>query len=186
MNQSDLPTLRDRLTELAEALGGKAPGEGGVKAWLLALRDFAMPDVTDALDQWLRTKTKMPAPADVRLILAGRLSDRIEAKAVAERAEFAAGAKRIVSESQRRFARHQLDHIATILDSYRKRDEDPDAWWHALIARWRKGEELEWMQMVNAKLAWQRSGRPAEWAPPGHDAEAEAERAAIQHESDPF
>lgn len=180
MNQSDIPTLRDRLTELAEALGSKAPGEGGVKAWLLALRDFPMPDVTDALDQWLRTKTKMPAPADIRSILASRLSDRVEQKAIAEAAEFVIGGKRIISESQRRFARRQLDHIASILHAIRHAEEDP--WWHALVVRWRKGEDLEWIQLVNTKLAWERSRRPAEWAPPGFDPEAEAERAAIQAE----
>lgn len=184
MNQSDIPVLSARLAELAEAVGSKPPGEGGVKAWLLALRDFPMPDVTDAFDQWLRTKTKMPAPADIRLILAGRLSDRIESKARAEQAEFAAGAKRIVSDASRKLARSSFDRIARALEAFR-RDDDPDFWWHALILRWRAGEELLWVQMVNAKAAWERSGRPPEWAPPGIDPEAESERAAIEAESDP-
>jgi len=60
VNPSDLPTLRARLSELADAVGSKAVGEAGLKAWLAALSDFAMPDVVDALDTWLRTKPKMP------------------------------------------------------------------------------------------------------------------------------
>lgn len=183
MNQSDIPTLRDRLTELADAVGARAPGEGGVKAWLLALRDFPMPDVTDALDQWLRTKTKMPAPADIRQILAARLSDRIEQKSRAEHAEFTNGAKHIISEASKRLARGHLDKIAAVLHAYRQ-DPDPDAWWHRIIERWRNGEELVWMQMVNAKLAWQNSGRPAEWTPP--NVEAIEERRAIEAEADPL
>lgn len=174
MNQSDIPTLRERLAELADAVGAKSPGEAGVKAWLVALRDFSMPDVTGALDQWLRTKAKMAAPADIRLILAGRLSDRIERKAAADKAEFAAASRRMVSEASRRLARGHLDKIAAILHAYR-RDHDPDDWWHKIILRWRRSESLEYMQMINARLAWERSGRPAEWAPPGIQVEGSDE-----------
>lgn len=185
MNQSDIPTLRERLAELADAVGARPPGEAGVKAWLMALRDFPMPDVTDALDQWLRSKTKMPAPADIRLILSGRISDRLEQHAAAEKAQFAVGGKRIVTEAQRRLARATFDRIAAVLHAYR-RDHDPDEWWHAIILRLRSGDQLEWAQIVSAKSAWERSGRPVEWALPGTDPEAEAERTAIQHEADPL
>ena len=183
MNQSDLPTLRDRLAELADAVGSRPPGDAGVKAWLMALRDFPMPDVTDAMDQWIRTKSKMAAPADIRLILANRLSDRIERQAVADKAAFAEGAQRILAS--REVARFHLDKIRGILARSREKGHSPDDWWHKLIERWRAGEQLVWMQMVNAKLAWENSGRPPEWTPPGVDAEWEAERAAIQSEGQP-
>ncbi len=178
MNPSDLPTLRARLSELADAVGSKAPGEAGLKAWLAALSDFAMPDVVDALDIWLRTKPKMPTPAEIRGVLASRLSDRIEHHAVAERDAYAAGAKRIMSEASSRIARDNLDKIARMLRS--THPEDPDDWWHRIIGRWRLGESLEYAQIVNAKLAWERAGKPSEWTPP--DAEAQLERAAIQAE----
>lgn len=184
MTPADLGTLRQRLTELADAVGSKAPGEAGIKAWLMALRDFQMPEVVDAMDQWVRTKTKMPAPADIRLILAGRLSDRIERKAVEDAAQFAAGGKRILSEASKRIARGHLDKIAALLHAFRRND-DPDAWWHALILRWRRGDELAWMQMVNVKAAWEHSGR-SRMAPPGIDPEAEVERSAIKAEAEPL
>jgi hypothetical protein len=85
MNLADLPTLRDRLTELADALGAKIPGDAGMKAWLAALRDYPCQNVVDALDQWLRTKSKMPAPAEIRQILGVMTSERIE-RAAADRA----------------------------------------------------------------------------------------------------
>ena len=177
MSPSDLPTLRARLTETADALGSKVPGDAGLKAWLSALSDFAMPDVVDALDTWLRTKPKMPSPADIRGILAGRLSDRIERQVTEDRAAFGAGAKRVLSDP--RIAKAELGKIGLILHAMRP--EDPDEWWHRIIGRWRLGESLEWMQMVNAKIAWERAGRPSEWIPP--DIEVKLEREAIQAEN---
>jgi len=176
MNPSDHKTLHERLTELADALGAKAPGEAGVKAWYIALKDFPIDEVVDALDTWLRTKPKMPAPADVRSILAGRLSDRIERQAIKDKLEFAQGAARILGDPQ--IARLHLQRIWTILKN--SRPHDPDDWWHRIIGRWRLGESLEYAQIVNAKLAWERAGKPAEWTPP--DLEAQLERAAIQAE----
>jgi len=55
----------------------------------------------------------MPAPADVRLILAGRLSDHIERQSVARKAEFAVGAQRILADPQ--IARVHLDRCFQVL-----------------------------------------------------------------------
>lgn len=178
MNPTDTKTLQERLKEMADGLGSKAIGDAGIKAWYIALKDFSIEEIVDALDTWLRTKPKMPAPADVRSILAGRLSDRIERQAVADREAFAAGAKRIVSDASKQIARANLGRIGMLLHSMRP--EDPDEWWHRIIGRWRLGEPLEYAQTVNAKLAWERAGRPAEWIPP--DEEARLEREAIQAE----
>ena len=41
-----------------------------------------------------------------------------------------------------------------------------DSWWHALITRWRNGEELLEIQRTNAVRAWKAAGKPADWAPP--------------------
>src|SRR5207302_9545625 len=168
--------LRARLSELADAVGSKSPGEAGLKAWLAALSDFAMPDVVDALDTWLRTQPKMPTPAEIRTILVGRLSDRIERHAIEDRDAFRAGAKRILSDPH--IAKTELGKIGLILHSMRP--EDPDDWWHRIIGRWRLGESLEYAQTVNAKLAWERAGKPSDWTPP--DVEAQLEREAIQNE----
>ncbi|HWW29926.1 MAG TPA: hypothetical protein VNY80_07940 [Steroidobacteraceae bacterium] len=169
------------MAEMADALGTKAPGESGTKAWFIALKDFAVDEVVDALDHWLRTKPKMPSPFEIRAILAGRLSDRIEAKAVAEKRVFAAGAHRILSDAERRAGREQLRQVRAMMTA--AAPHEPDDWWHALITIWRRGESLVWMQMVNATLAWEHSGRPAEWIPP--NIEAQLEREAIQAEGAP-
>jgi hypothetical protein len=72
MIPADTATLRDRLIELADAVGAKAPGEPGVKAWYIALKDFAIDDIVGALDHWLRNRPKMPSPSDIRVTLAER------------------------------------------------------------------------------------------------------------------
>lgn len=178
MNPTDTKILKDRLSELADALGARGPGDSGMKAWYIALKDFGVDEVVDSLDQWLRTKGKMPTPSDIRLILAGRLSDRIERQAIVDKGQFAAGARAILGD--RKIGHAHLDKIRQILS---RKPAEPDDWWHKLITRWRAGEVLAWMQMVNAKLAWENSGRPEESAPPGTpDAELIAERAAIQAE----
>jgi hypothetical protein len=184
VNPTDTQAMKGRLTEFADAVGARAPGEAGLKAWYIALKDFAIDEVVDALDQWLRTKPKMPAPADIRLILAGRLSDRIERQAAAEKAEFANGARRILTDAQRAIGREHLAHIRAILSG--QREHNPNDWWQAVMHRWRNGDELTYMQLVNARISWEKSGRPVEHAPPGVDVEAELERAAIQGEDLPY
>jgi len=178
MTPTDTKTLKDRLTELADAVGSKPVGEAGAKGWYIALKDFPLEEIVDSLDQWLRTKPKMPTPSDIRLILAGRLSDRIEHQAIADKSQFAAGAQRILTD--RRIGQ---EHLAKIREILSRKPAEPDDWWHKLMIRWRAGEQLAWMQMVNTRLAWEKSGRPQEWAPPGTpDAELIAERSAIQAE----
>ncbi len=78
MSPADLPTLRDRMAECLEALAGKPPSEAGVKGWFLALRDLPLPAVVDALDGWLRTKTKVPTPADIRAMVGNRRGEEME------------------------------------------------------------------------------------------------------------
>jgi len=112
---TDSKTLRERLVEIADAVGAKPPGEAGVKAWFIALKDFPIEDVVDALDTWLRTKPKMPTPADIRLVLAVRLSDRIERNAVTEKAQFASAARRILTEAEKRIGRQHLAKALGVL-----------------------------------------------------------------------
>jgi hypothetical protein len=76
MTPTDTKTLADRLLELADAVGAKAPGDAGLKAWYIALKDFAIEDIVGSLDTWLRTRPKMPSPSDVRAILLQRTSDQ--------------------------------------------------------------------------------------------------------------
>jgi hypothetical protein len=83
MTPTDAPILRDRLTELADALASKPPADAGLKAWFFALKEFPLDQIVGALDMWLRTRQKMPAPADIRQITAQRIAEQ-EARAQRE------------------------------------------------------------------------------------------------------
>ncbi|BAP87278.1 sigma-54 interacting response regulator protein [Burkholderiales bacterium GJ-E10] len=78
MNLSDLPTLRSRVGECLEAMSGKPPTESAVKGWFAALRDLRLDHVVDALDNWLRTKSKIPTPADIRAMVGNRRGEEME------------------------------------------------------------------------------------------------------------
>lgn len=191
MNPSDIPILRARLCETAEALGAKAIGEAGLKAWQIALKDFPCADVIDALDQWLRTKQKMPVPADIRALCSAHLSDRIEIRAIADKAEFAAGARNMMAVIDKRIGREHLTRIHEILAKARANPPSPDDWWHKLIKKMREGQPLCIAQIEFSTRAWINAGRPKEWTPPGletmaavseSEREAMEEREAIQKE----
>lgn len=156
MNQSDLATLRDRLTELSEAVGAKVPGEAGVKAWLMALRDFPLPEVVDALDQWVRTKAKMAAPSEIRALIAERLSNRRRAQE---------------SESAN-------DQTTAVSDPNSPAYLRFKAWWKAFKPTYKHPDRIGTFIRVGALISSRgiRSG----------DFEAREERAAIQAESDPL
>lgn len=84
MNKSDAHWLVDRLEELAEALGSRAPGAKAIPVWLDALGDCKPDHVKAVLADWPKFSVKMPAPADVRKKALEKLSDGIESRAAAE------------------------------------------------------------------------------------------------------
>lgn len=86
MNDIDLPTLKARLSETMGALGGKDPTDSAVKGWYVALRDLPLPAVVDALDGWLRTRSKPPTPAEIRAIVGNRRGEEMERRARDENA----------------------------------------------------------------------------------------------------
>jgi hypothetical protein len=176
MNPTDSLTIKERLTELADALGSKPPAEAGVKAWYIALKDFPLDEVLGALDTWLRTKAKMPAPSEIRAILAARLSDRMERQSAADKAEFAAGASKILQRmGNQEVARFHLAKIHETLRSFRSQPHDPLRWAGALKSKETAGEKLELCQ----SRAWRQAlGNTVTEA----EIEAIAERAAIQAE----
>ena len=115
---ADLQTLKERLVELAEALGGKAPSSAALKLWGSVLKDYPIEDICDAIQLWARTKTKFPAPSEIASLCARRLSERIEGQAVAHKSSFAAGASKILADP--RIAR---THLAKCLDVLKVRAE---------------------------------------------------------------
>jgi len=79
MNPSDVSTLAKALEEMADALCVKAPGKAGLGVWLRVLQHQPIGKVIDAVDEWIRTRPKMPTPADILGALSNRVSNRIEA-----------------------------------------------------------------------------------------------------------
>jgi len=57
-------------------------------------------------------------------------------------------------------------------------EPNQDAWWQAIITRWRNGEQLVWAQMEMATTSVDRGTSPERLDPP--DEEARLERAAIR------
>lgn len=81
MRREDLPTLAERLGQLAEAFDRKPPTPGAMLVWLDVLKEFALPEVESMLVDMPKRLTKFPAPADVWKACNERRSDRIENEA---------------------------------------------------------------------------------------------------------
>lgn len=78
MQKHELPELAKRLTQLAEALQGRAPGASGLVVWLDALEECPFADVQSVLTDWPKSNARMPVPADVLKLCRERMSRRIE------------------------------------------------------------------------------------------------------------
>lgn len=78
MRREDLPTLAERLGQLAEAFERKSPTPGAMLVWLDALKEFPLHEVESMLVDMPKRLTKFPAPADVWKACNERRSERIE------------------------------------------------------------------------------------------------------------
>jgi hypothetical protein len=113
MQPSDGKILKERLEQLADALGAKCPSGKGLQVWYEVLKGFYIADVISALDKWATEKVKFPAPAEIAKVCSEFLSIRVERKAVLDKAEFAEGATRILGNPE--IARIHLAKIWRIL-----------------------------------------------------------------------
>lgn len=80
MHKQEIPELSQRLAQLADALGGKAPSPAGLLVWGDALSECRTDDVKAVLTDWPKSHTKMPSPAEVLKRCREMSSDRIEAE----------------------------------------------------------------------------------------------------------
>jgi hypothetical protein len=78
---TDLTELTMRLTQLSEALNGKAPTPGAMKVWHDTLRETPFADVLSVLTDWPKSHAKPPSPADILRVCNERISDRLEREA---------------------------------------------------------------------------------------------------------
>lgn len=78
MHKHEIPELSQRLSQLADALSGRAPSPAGLMVWADALDSVDFDDVRAALTDWPKRNVKMPAPSDIRKSAMERVSTRIE------------------------------------------------------------------------------------------------------------
>lgn len=195
MQKFDVPQVQQRLTELAGALGGKAPTPSAMQVWLDALAECHVDDVKAALADWSKEHTRMPAPADILRAARTRLSDRVEEEsrrnnASALRPEDLRPRTHPAEDPQAWAAYQQFCRKFRTLLANRPA---PKAWAYALRAKEEAGEPLlliqreKWRMALgfapNAKLA-EINAPPLPQMPEIDEAAAEliAERRAIQAE----
>jgi hypothetical protein len=81
MQKHEMTELAQRLSQLADALDGKAPTAAGLLVWLDTLGEVPKADVLAALTDWPKSNGKMPRPNDVLKMARERTSDRVEKRA---------------------------------------------------------------------------------------------------------
>ncbi|BAP88331.1 uncharacterized protein E1O_12000 [Burkholderiales bacterium GJ-E10] len=185
MTETDLPTLKARLSETMGALGGKDPTDGAVKGWFVALRDLPLHAVVDALDGWLRAKSKFPTPAEIRAIVGNRRGEEMERRARDESARSLTVAQMQPASADSAAYREFRARLAVRAGTPRAGTPASNRWWaYQLRAREMAGERL----MRCQSAAWRAAIDERLPADDFLDAqrEAAAERAAIVAESETF
>jgi len=177
MERNDSAVLTDRLTELAEALGGKAPSPKALNVWLDALKECGREEVLAVLTDWPKSHAKMPVPSEILKACREQLSTRIERDAVKRaqesskalsgvyqpqgRSEVGKAAlveiKAILADSTPGYVAGNFQHVGG------NSSIDPKGWARVLRVREAAGEPLSIMQ----RQAWR--------AALGVDAKAAAE-----------
>jgi hypothetical protein len=186
MRANDAPELQRRLSQLADALAGKAPSAAGLVVWLDALAECDASDVWAVLVDWPKSHAKMPLPAEVLKIARDLASARRERIAEGERKAADVAAKRMAKtidgaswpggKSNAWKAAQQA--IAEI----RKRPKPTGkAWAFALRDRENAGELLYPVQRENWRAALREMARTA--VETEDEREARLEREAIQAEA---
>lgn len=181
MRPTDLPELERRLTDLADALGGRAPSKAALRVWLDTLAECTMPDVSSVLTDWPKSHAKPPLPAEVLKACRDRLSDRIERQAAVDR------------EAGKTFSVDRLKgdpnspayraFQAALAELKRKPKPGPKDWAWRLREKEIRGEFLYPVQRENWRAALR--GMPGAEMPSESEADIEArlEREAIQAEA---
>lgn len=142
MNKSELPELSQRLAQLADALGGRAPSPAGLMVWGDALQECRTDDVKIALSDWPKKNVKMPSPADILKVCRSETSRRLEDEAEQNRraAPTLKGALRSAADGPTETGRAALREILSILKSPKP---DPKDWARVLKVREESGETLD-------------------------------------------
>lgn len=186
MRSSDAPELQRRLSQLADALAGKAPSAAGLVVWLDALAECDASDVWTVLVDWPKSHAKMPLPAEVLKAARDVSSARRERIAEGERKAADAAAKRLAqtidgaSWPGGKSAAWQAAQRA-IADIRKRPKPTGKAWAFALRDRENAGQFLDPVQRENWRAALRETARTA--VETEDEREARLEREAIQAEA---
>lgn len=185
MRSSDAPELQRRLSQLADALAGKAPSAAGLVVWLDALAECDASDVWAVLVDWPKSHAKMPLPAEVLKIARDVASARRERIAEGERKAADVAAKRLANTIDGSYvgaksAAWQAAQRA-IAEIRKRPNPTGKAWAFALRDRENAGEFLYPVQRENWRAALRETARTA--VETEDEREARLEREAIQAEA---
>jgi len=188
MHKHELPELSQRLSQLADALGGKAPSPAGLLVWGDALAECERIDVVSVLTDWPKSHGKMPLPAEVLKLARDAASGRRERAAAAEQA-----AERDASKALQKPG-HWQPEAGRLTPAYaafkralaelkRRPKPHPKAWAYRLRDREAAGENLPAVARENWRAALRENLRISQEAETEDEIEARLEREAIQADS---
>lgn len=139
MNKIDFGDIVRRISELTDIYAAKPMTDGARKAWWLALESESAHDCHEAISHWLRTGTRMPAPADIFKIANERGIYRRERQAEQEKAAEVQIVRNLGATPR---GRQALRDIREMLAEKQREPKDGRAWAREIVARFREGEEV--------------------------------------------
>jgi hypothetical protein len=185
MQKHELPELSQRLAQLADALGGKAPSAAGLLVWGDALAECERIDVVSVLTDWPKSHAKMPLPAEVLKLARDAASVRRERAAAAEQAAERAAAQALQKPGhwQPEAGRMTPAYAAfkrALAELKQRPKPHPKAWAYRLRDREAAGENLPSVARENWRAALRENLTVSETE---DEREARLEREAIQAEA---
>lgn len=153
MDKREATVLQARLEELAEALGGRAPGAKGILVWMDALGECSIDSVKAALSDWPKKNIKMPSPVDILKACRERVSVRIEEESRSNNAAPGFDIGRLTPPDSE-MAKAELAKCLAILRSPKP---GPKEWAYKLKAIEDAGDHLDMQQ----RRAWREALRVA-------------------------
>lgn len=185
MRASDAPELQRRLSQLADALAGKAPSAAGLVVWLDALAECDASDVWSVLTDWPKSHAKMPLPAEVLKSARDVASARRERIAEGERKAADTAAKRLTQTLDGAYSAGKSSAwkaAQAAIAEIRKRPKPAGkSWAFALRDRENAGEFLYPVQRENWRAALRETAKKT--VESEDEREARLEREAIQAEA---
>jgi hypothetical protein len=126
-----------RLTDLAEALDRKPPGDAALRVWWSVLEPLPVFPVSMALQQWSRSKTRFPAPSDI-FEAANEIDGEERERRLANEAEKIDREYRFMGATEQ--GRETLRLIRGALATATQRSADPKAWARKILDRYVDGD----------------------------------------------